>query len=790
MRRNRLLLLVWPLLLLAPPDVRAQIGTWEAHLSMREATALAVSDEAVWVATTGGVFAYEPEAGAFRRYTVVEGLHGVEARAIAYDGRRGCVWIGYDDGALDKLDVETGTVRTFLAIERAERFARRAVHRLVVRGDSLLVATAFGLVVFDPVRLEVRDTYSRLGALTPATPVRDAAVAPGPDGRPSFWLATDEGVAYAEAAAPNLQNPAAWTVEGEALPAQQDAGGEALPKAQAIAFFDGQLYVGGADDLYRREADGAYRPLGLTDQGVEALAATSERLLGADRVQPFVVEGTGEARLLGAAGVRDPVAVAPGAEGRVWIASGRQGLAEATLPTGSDQLAVAQTDLYPEGPYDGTFSDLTFDLEGNLWAAGVLGTGFYKLDREGTWTNYTRALWPELEGGASYVTVHADGLGNVWAGSGGSGLAEVTAEGELRVFDGSNSTLLSSSPTNDRFIIADGLGTEADGTLWVTNKVAPRPLHVREPDGTWTALPPLSGGGLSTGMRGYEKLLVDRFGQKWISVLDERGFRNGRGLVVLDTGGTPADPADDRLRFFGALGRDGQGLPGLRINALAEGRDGRVWIGTSGGLAYVLGTGVTAADPTAVPIWPLSADRTESDYALFGLAINDVTVDPAGRLWVAADDGVRLLEEEADGWRERAHFTMRNAPLASNRVFAVAVDVRSGRVYIATDRGLLSYGGEALRPAAEAGNLTVYPNPARIEAEAPSIYIEGLVGATELRILAPHGAVVARLSTQGGRVRWDGRDLDGRLVPSGVYLVVAVGQDGEGAAYGKVAVIR
>ncbi|WP_243664707.1 hypothetical protein [Rhodothermus marinus] len=44
--------------------------------------------------------------------------------------------------------------------------------------------------------------------------------------------------------------------------------------------------------------------------------------------------------------------------------------------------------------------------------------------------------------------------------------------------------------------------------------------------------------------------------------------------------------------------------------------------------------------------------------------------------------------------------------------------------------------------------------------------------------------------TRGGRVRWDGRDRYGRPVPSGVYLIVAVGQNGEGIAYGKVAILR
>jgi hypothetical protein len=50
--------------------------------------------------------------------------------------------------------------------------------------------------------------------------------------------------------------------------------------------------------------------------------------------------------------------------------------------------------------------------------------------------------------------------------------------------------------------------------------------------------------------------------------------------------------------------------------------------------------------------------------------------------------------------------------------------------------------------------------------------------------------VVAQFPTRGGRVRWDGRDRNSELVPSGVYLIVAVGKNGEGIAYGKVAIIR
>ncbi|MGI9176055.1 MAG: two-component regulator propeller domain-containing protein [Rhodothermales bacterium] len=789
---GRLLLCILFSLLLSASDASAQLGQWRAHTSMRQATAVAVSEQKVWVATQGGVFSYTPETGEFERYTVVEGLHGVNAQAIAYDARRDCVWIGYDDGALDKLDVQTGTVRTFLAIERAERFTTRQVNRLVVHGDSLLVATAFGLVVFDPVRLEVRDTYSRLGAFTPATPVRDVTVAPSPDETSAFWLATDEGVAYADVAGLNLQDPSTWTNEGETLPEQRDGSGETLPKAKAIAFFDGQIYVGGVDDLYVREAGGAYRPLSVTRRGVQALAATPERLLGVERFRVFMLATSGEVQSLLGDGFQDPLAIADGTSGQVWVGDGEQGLVSGMLPpSGGTRLLDVQAALYPEGPYDGVFSDLTFDSEGNLWAAGVRGTGFYQLDPEGVWTSYTRALVPALTG-ASYVTIHADPLGNVWAGSNGSGLAEVTAEGELRTYNRTNASLQSSTTANEDFIITDGIGSEADGTLWVTNKVAARPLHTRTPDGTWTSFAPLVGDGLSASMRAYDEVLVDRFGQKWIAVLDELDFRFGRGLIVLDTGGTPTEPGDDLFRFFS----DRQncvrpGLPNTRVNALAEDQDGRIWIGTSGGLAYVINSGVVAQDPSAVPLCPQWADRSQGTFVLFGLAINDVAVDPANRLWVATNEGVRLLEEAEEGWREVVHFTTENAPLVSDRVLAVTVDAQTGRVYFATDGGLLSYGGEALGPAEAARDLTIFPNPVRMDQEGlPAIYIEGLVDGADLRILAPHGDVVARFATRGGRARWDGRGPQGQPVPSGVYLVVAVGQDGEGVAYGKVAVIR
>ena len=57
-------------------------------------------------------------------------------------------------------------------------------------------------------------------------------------------------------------------------------------------------------------------------------------------------------------------------------------------------------------------------------------------------------------------------------------------------------------------------------------------------------------------------------------------------------------------------------------------------------------------------------------------------------------------------------------------------------------------------------------------------------------VRARFGEVVAEFSARGGRAQWDGRDRSQQFVPSGLYLVVAVGENGEGTAFGKVAVVR
>ena len=768
-------------------DAAGQSGRWTAHTSMREVTALSPSSEGIWVGTTGGLFSYSEESGEIQRYTIAEGLNGIAVVSVAFDpganDRGAAVWVGYGDGVLDRLATD-GSIRTFRDIERATRFPNREISRLEVRGDSLLASTSFGLVIFDLALNEVRDSYTQLGAINPGTAVRDVIVAPGPDGADHFWLATEDGIARAPLAAPNLKDPAAWTVEQSGLPATS---------THALAYFDGALYVGTDQGLVVRTVDGAYTNTGLSGTRVGDLDRVSDMLIATDGTSLIVVRAGGQGERFVDERFPEPVAVRVDDDGNVWLGDAQEGLVQ-LAPLVADMAPAVVQSILPRGPYHNQFVSLTTDAAGNVWAGGARGAGFgfYRLSPEGEWTNFIGREVEALQGKNSYTRIHAAPNGDFWAGShDGHAVARVTPDGGVQIIDNTNSSLRGAEGSSPGFILSGGIGTDPDGRVWIASRHSNRPLNVRLGEDEWANLAFQDCPGVTSTTGTYDLLYVDTYGQKWIDIKARADLTRGMGLMVLDTRNTPANQSDDACRFFGETGAAGQGMPGLLVTSMIEDRSGLMWIGTDRGLAYFLNNGVIAQDPTATPIWPQHEDRSLGTFVFQGLAVNDVAVDPANQVWVATNEGAWLIRQSGAGFVLEENFTAANSPLLSNIVLAITVDERTGRVFMATDRGMASYSGDAIAASPESRDLFVYPNPARVGPDDDAaIFIEGLVEETEVMIVAPHGELIRRFMARGGRTRWDGRDESGRPVPSGMYLVVALGQSGEETAYGKLALIR
>ena len=749
----------------------AQSDGWRVYPAYNEVTAIAAAPDGMWAATDGGVFFYGIPSGELETVTATQGLRGGETRALTFDEGRGVLWVGYQDGLLERLDPDTREVTSYYAVTRADQYASRGIRRVSVEGDVLYLSTDFGVVVFDPARGEVRGAYARLADAEAGTPANDVLVAPLGDGRPGLWVATEDGLFTAPLGADNLQAPGAWTrdpFEGPVF---------------SLAFFDDRVYLGGgADgerDLYSRRDDGQWSRRLFINNALTTLDPSPTHLLAVSSGRSYAL-GAGGGSLTtyvspDAVALRD---VAFGPDGRPWSGDAVVGLFPLPAPSTGTVTVDAET-VAPPGPLSTSIVDADVGPDGVLWlvterleSGGFAAVG--RLDGQ-AWTSY-RTDDPAIDiVRASFRSGEVAPDGAFWAGSGGDGVTVFPASGDPAgavTYDETNSSLESPSGFNS-FVVVRDVAFEGDAA-WVAN-ASGLPMHHFDGE-TWTGLRYPTG--IPATVEVF-RIAIDDFGQKWLAL--DRG-----GLAVWDTGDDPASGVDDQgLRFTGS-DRDGVGLPGSDVRDVVVDGEGRVWLGTDRGLAYVFSPGSAfAGTGLATPQWPLTADGTS--YLLRDVEVFDLEVDPAGQIWVGTSTGAYLLNAQGDGVVRT--LTAATSPLPSDAVFAVAVDPGSGRVFFVTSEGLSSAPGDATRPVAGDGDLVVAPQPFR-PALADGVVVRGLSGPTsQVRVLTVAGDVVFEGEVRGGSFRWDGRDRDGRLVPSGVYLVAAAGANGT-TRVGKVAVLR
>jgi len=133
------------------------------------------------------------------------------------------------------------------------------------------------------------------------------------------------------------------------------------------------------------------------------------------------------------------------------------------------------------------------------------------------------------------------------------------------------------------------------------------------------------------------------------------------------------------------------------------------------------------------------------------------------------------------------HFTKDNSPLPSNTINDISIDADNGLVYIATDRGLLSFKAGGSSPKDELSDAYIYPNPVRpaFNAISKKIKIKGITDNVNIKITDIEGNLVAEaqsrnnlryrgynLEIDGGTAFWNGKNLANNKVASGVYLIM------------------
>jgi hypothetical protein len=142
---------------------------------------------------------------------------------------------------------------------------------------------------------------------------------------------------------------------------------------------------------------------------------------------------------------------------------------------------------------------------------------------------------------------------------------------------------------------------------------------------------------------------------------------------------------------------------------------------------------------------------------------------------------------------------MHNSPLPTNKIVKISVDNSTGKVYFATNKGIVVYDSKVAPFGAVLGAVYAYPNPALKNHQ--TVTIDGRKGThlpkgTNIKILDVAGNLVYETNVeegqelQGGKAVWDKRNLAGNKVASGIYIVLLSNDDASETAVTKIAIVN
>lgn len=729
---------------------KAQPGTWQTHFSYRSARSVAVLGPGVFAATRNGLYRFDKSTSEIRLLTRDNGLSdvGVSQLLALPDQQR--LMLVYRSGNIDFLAVapdgtpgEVLNVNTIVASSRIQP-AFRGINHINRQGNTAYLSTDFGVVVFDLVRNEIRDTY--FSPTTGGTPGPVLMTATLGDSlyaltRPNpFAVATAIRVVRL-ASTVNLADPANWR-----LSPAPEAGQMTRLVAEANRLLVSTAGRGGA--IFAR-------PVGGLWTSVASSSGFASVFAGPTGASAFVVSPTGTPALTvsGTGTLTSPSLQAPAevvADGnRVWVADTTSGLLDLRAPNLATRIA-------PEGPFADTFTDVLAYPNGLVALTGdkELSTGLRANQPPTDFYDVPSGRWqinPVVGLGQSFNSAaYLPGEGRLFLGGYGTGLwTQVGSEAPARV----NLPAIISPAVS-------ALATDAEGNLWIGTGQGTASLHVRRVDGRFESFGQLRS-------LPIVQIVPDDYGNLWL--------RLSYGVMLV------FNPKTGQQRYFSSAPGDGN-LPGNTVTALTRDRNGFIWVGTERGVTVF-------DDPAGAFTGNVSANAPifERRRLLATEAITAMTVDGGNFKWIATASA--LYRFGPDGTSLDARFTPADSPLPTADINALTVEPVSGRVFVSTSGGLVSYGGLATEPADALTGITIFPNPVRPDYTG-LVSIRGLTDNAVVKILDAGGILAYETRAQGGTATWDLSDYRGRPAQTGVYLVVVIGANGQQGIAGKVAVVR
>ncbi len=421
------------------------------------------------------------------------------------------------------------------------------------------------------------------------------------------------------------------------------------------------------------------------------------------------------------------------------------------------------------------------------------GISFYNENLE-DWFNIDKDTIPSQAVNLNNISINPFNNSNVFISSFHGGLIEIDNLNLTELYDNNNSgleSLLTTDPQYESIRISD-IEFDQNGILWILNSRIDSPLKSFNPENnSWNSydFTEIIDDGFQDEL-GFNDIEIDDYGNKWIA-----GLRSGLIGFNNESGST-------QLRKV--FSQEQSNMPSTYVKSIAVDNNNHLWIGTIQGLRVLYNTSnffnspIISTQQIVILEDGIPRELLEQQY------ISDIEVDGGNNKWIGTI-GSGVFYFSPNGQQTIYHFTKENSPLPSNNINDISINYNNGKVYFATDQGIVSFDTGSISSSENFTNSYVYPNPVRpqFNTEFDKIKINGLTQNVNIKITDIAGNLVAEaqsninsrfnnfnLEIDGGTAFWNGKNLRNKSVASGVYIIMLSDLDSYETKILKLMIIR
>jgi len=767
--------LISSLVIYAQTDYSA---SWEDFYSYNNVKDFTKVDTIIYALTDNAIFTYDILSGEINKLSSVQGLSGEVTSAIHYNETFKRVIIGYENGLVEVIDSD-GAITISSDIVNFNQSGEKSINHISEFNNKLYLSTPFAVVVYDIENLEFGDTYF-IGNNSSSIKINETIIS-----NDIIYAVTEVGVFKADITSNLLIDYNNW----EQLFMGRNFKNSAFLK---------NLYVTEGSKVFAFDGTILSNEIDFSEE-IKSLKSSTEHLIISLNKKAIIFDNAmNEVKQFTSDMAFDySLNTAFFENNTAFLATKELGVLLTTLSQPSAYL-----EIHPEGPLSNNVFSIAANND-NLWV--VYGGYFPNFAPSGVrigYSHFNGDRWintkfdPDFPlTDLNHITIDTSAENKVYISSFGStrettsvatgGLLVVENDEVTNFYNHLNSPLEDIIPNNPD-VVTIRIGSTAldnQGNLWITNIGAIKELKKLSASGQWSDYDMSSV--KENGGFGLYEMAIDLNNSIWY------GARND-GVFVFNENG-------NRKKALIATPNLGN-LPDASVLTVAVDRSNKIWLGTKSGMV-VYNNAFGLFDEVATNAEPVVINGDENGFGerlLGDQAINSIVVDGADNKWFGTANG-GVLYTNPTGRETIAIFSKRNSPLPSNRILKISTDIVTGKVYFATDKGVVAYNSNVSPFGDVLGAVYAYPNPALNNHE--TITIDGRNGThlpkgTNVKIIDVAGNLVHETNVvegqelQGGKVVWNKLNLAGNRVASGIYIVLLSNDDASETAVTKIAIVN